>query len=622
MIFCCYPVGRILGLPGYLPSSIAGLIFVSAPIAIIANFNALLSSILIESLPIILVLNFVIWHIVSWHERSRGQFTTEGNVIFLGLGLALSLLIIFWVYQFNSAEYYLFDSHEYYFASIPLELNIADYESRLRMFFAYPFEWAKYYFLQGTSLALIISQVDDPNFFTVKIAKFVIAILTFLAVSEMFWRYPDIIKNKYQNEAHIIRNERILTFSSMFILFFMFSTVYFFAFTWGFKSNNFLAFSCAMLFSIARIRSKIAESHVWLLLLAICQLKALPACMMSLMIIMLSDAGFGVKSPLREPKLILSRGHRLFLENKKIGSIFLGLLFLCIIYAITALMAPSSSYVDTFKIQLSFPFDWWILVPEANLLVKVWEDFFGLFVNKILQFLFYPSALDFTALNLVYSFFALLNEKVGDLVFPLSFIASSLLAIRYFDEKKHKVAFLSITCSLMISGLIFPPYTHAPVVSIFSFIWLVPVVLMIVALEKTKLKIGVGLVFCIVLYVYPLNLFFGNILNVGSTQLTSIVDAKSPVGAISRHDNQVRSNINRPRNYIYCAEGDPLFNEAVGGHTGRRVALTKDNLMNFEHLRNSLLLLRHVPGFEEEILRDPEEFELLVEQYSCSSKNK
>ena len=157
------------------------------------------------------------------------------------------------------------------------------------MFFAYPFEWAQYYFLQGASLALLISQISDPNFFTVKIAKFIIAILTFSSVSEMLWRYPEILNKKYPIEARTIKNERIVAFSAIIILFLLFSTFYSFAFTWGFKSNSFLAFSCTLLFSISRIRSKIGESYVWLILLGICQLKALPVCIISLTFIILTD---------------------------------------------------------------------------------------------------------------------------------------------------------------------------------------------------------------------------------------------------------------------------------------------------------------------------------------------
>ena len=147
---------------------------------------------------------------------------------------------------------------------------------------------------------------------------------------------------------------------------------------------------------------------------------------------------------------------------------------------------------------------------------------------------------------------------------------------------------------------------------------IIPFIHILVNYKKTKIKIAIGLLVVVIGYIYPFNLFYANILSAGSPQHISKIDFTFPVGAISRKDKQVRSNVNRPSNYIYCSKGDPLYNEAVGGHIGRRVALTKENLMSFEKLRNSLLVLRHIPGFEEQMLRNPEAFEQRVEQYSCT----
>ena len=71
------------------------------------------------------------------------------------------------------------NSHQAYYAGVPLEILQADYSSRLRILDNYPLEYPRFHFFHGSSVANLLPLVDKPNFFDYELGN--ICILAGLA---------------------------------------------------------------------------------------------------------------------------------------------------------------------------------------------------------------------------------------------------------------------------------------------------------------------------------------------------------------------------------------------------------------------------------------------------------
>ena len=590
IIFSCYPIGRIIGVSGYLPSAISGLIIISTPIAILANFNASWSSFLVQILPVILLLVLTLI-IVNTITRSVLKVTISlDKILFFIVGLICCAFIVFWTYTFNSTERYYFDSHEYYFAAVPLELHIAEYASRLRIFFAYPYEWSQYYFLQGASLALVTSLVDDPNFFTIRLAKFTFAIITFAALAEMLWHYSDIFNKKGSVKEHSLKKKLVATSAALLILFAMLSSIYHFAFTTGFQANSFLSFVCVMCFAITRMRLKFAESYVWILLLTISQIKTLPVCVFGTIIMMYYDGTTGSTLTWKSPQKLFHKTCEFFAANKYNGVVILGLLTVCSIYSVATMMTPASNHSGSpFGFQSSFPYGWWIAVPEISLIKNLWDFVASLLIERAAPL---QSHINEEIKNIV----SVVFNKVGNLAYPLAILGSSWLAVKYIANRHFKIGVYSLVTPTVILAFYIEPFAHPQVVSIFSFMLLVAFVIIVVTSRGIKAVAVCSTMICLSFYLSPVSFFLGGIVRVAPPRIELASTSEMHERIIDKNDIRVRSNFKQPRDFVYCSADEPFHNEAVGGQLGRRVALTDQNL---SQRQNPTIIHRHISELNE-----------------------
>ncbi|MDA8882275.1 hypothetical protein N9I90_06180 [Alphaproteobacteria bacterium] len=586
LIFSCYPIGRLIGISGYLPSAIAGLIIISSPIAILANFNASLSAFLVNTLPIILLLILILKvvkiFILNW-EKFEVSF--DKFLLFL-IGIVNCALIIFWTYTFDSNERYYSETHEYYFAAIPLELHIAEYSSRLRVFFAYPYEWSQFYFLQGASLALVTSLVTEPNFFTIRLAKFVMAIFTIAALAEILWNYTGVFYKKLNGENHILTKRLFAMSTALLFLFIMLSSTYFFAFTSGFQGNNFLAFGCVMCFAMARIKGQRAESYIWILLLIMGQLKTLPSCTFGLIIMMYYDGPFGTELSWKSPQKLIRKTFEFFSANKDTGRVILGLSAICSIYFVATMMTPGTNHSGRpFGLTSSFPYGWWIAVPEVNLMRNLWDFIITPFTESGTPLL--VNINDKSQLNFIEFF-----DKDNNIFFPLAILGSSWLMIRYTANVNFKVGVYSIVIPAALLSFFIKPFVHTQVVGTFSFMLLVAFTVIILRLKSIKAVAVCSSFIILSLYINPVSFFTSEIVRIA---LPDNEQAK----IIDKNDIRIKSSSDKPRNFVYCSNDDPFFNEAIGGHLGRRVALTDQNISQRKYMT---IIHRHISLLNEEKL--------------------
>ena len=593
IIFSCYPIGRLIGISGYLPSAIAGLIIVSSPIAILANFNASLSTFLVNTLPIILLLMLMLKVtkilVLNWRKI---EIRPDKSLLFI-IGICSCALIIFWTYTFHSTERYYFDSHDYYFAEIPLELQIAEYPSRLRIFFAYPYEWAQFYFLQGASLSLVTSLVPEPNYFTIRLAKFVLAIFTVAALAEILWNYSGVFCKALNGKSASLTKRLFRVSTALLFLVIMLSSTYFFAFTYGFKGNNFLALGCVMCFAMARINGQRAESYIWILLLIMSQLKTLPSCAFGLIIMMYYDSPFGTELSRKSPKKLIRKTFEFFSVNKKSGRIILGLSTICSIYTVTTMMTPGTNHSGSpFGLASSFPYGWWIAVPEVGLLRNLWDFFITPFLES--------AAAPLAQVNheLQFNFFRFFNRE-NNILFPLAILGSSWLMVSCTANHNFKVGVYSMVVPAAALSFYIKPFAQTQVVGTFSFMLLVGFTIIILRLKSIKAVAVCSSFVILSLSVNPVSFFASEIITVAPTENELATSSLTHARIIDRNDIRIKSNSSKPRDFIYCSKDEPLYNEAIGGHLGRRVALTDQNISQRE---KKTIIDRHISLLNQENL--------------------
>lgn len=82
----------------------------------------------------------------------------------------LAVLSVFRL-QHLSSEGVLINAHEAYYLGVPVEINKADYASRLRILDYYPSEWSRYHFFSSSILAIPLSVMTQQNLSGFLIAK-------------------------------------------------------------------------------------------------------------------------------------------------------------------------------------------------------------------------------------------------------------------------------------------------------------------------------------------------------------------------------------------------------------------------------------------------------------------
>lgn len=608
-----FAVGRSIGISGFFPAQIGGLVVYATPIAIIANFNGELASALISSTPLMLaVFNFIFYLNFLRSYRFNKEPAIQQGFTILGT-LVLIIFVLFWRSEYVSSEAYLFDSHDYYFAAIPLELLVADYPSRLRIYFAYPFEWARYYFLQGTALALLLSLFEGANFFSVKLGKYLLGICSIMGALELIMARDSKFAEFKFSERKQYFNSRLIRFCLALMLCVCVGTIYNFAFQWGTNANSFLSFGSAMFFSISRINGKRRESHIWLLILALSSLRNLPVCLVALCIIYLSDcySGFGLNDKSKMNLLHLKSA----LKSLTRSSYCLTMLcLLTFAYTVSTFLGkPASTTTKLIDMGFAFPSAWWILLPEFSFLIETIKSISNSFSNFALNM-----KLNVISEVLINYTNDGLNKKLEILV-PLLLLAGALLPNFSNLTSKDTHAFRVLGLTVFVFSFIFAAPIYAPVASVFSFVWL-PLILFTLSQSVVRVVIS-GLIFVFLLITGILQLAppLPSIIKTPTAGYESQINDGLLIDVVERKNPELQSLFQSEEPSIICKNTLPKFNEAWGGEFGLRVAYTSANLEKFEEIRNDIMVLRHISLFTEETLRDEVKFKSEVDLYACDS---
>ena len=571
------PIGRLLGISGFFPAAFAGLIVLSIPGAILVNFNALLGSVITQILAFVTGFLFAVICVL----RLVNNQLIKGDLIKLGLWafilITLLIPIYFWSSSYLSATEYVFESHDYYFASIPFEMRFADYHSRLRLFFAYPNEWAQYYFLQGVSISFLTSFIPHLDIFVVKIVKHFLGIITIFCAFELVISYFG-SKTAVSNDSKFYLGKRFIypLLSILVILALLFS-IYLFGFSWVIRSNGFLAFASVLCFMMARIRRDVLESYAWLMLLALGNLKAMPVCYTALVLIFLHDqAMFGYLRQRRWKSVIKSSVDFILTKQKK-GAALLFIGALNLIYAAVTISFEKSAEHASMNIQSSFTYAWWELVPEVQILRLLFDQ-----------------------LGLVYANF--------DFLVPFCIGFSALLVARAFRSSDLIGTVYYVFFPLVIFSFLFPPSFSAPLVSIFSFSLLVPIAIIVAKTGTTKNGLFVfPVILFLTFYFLPDNTkevsngggqpMFGNINNLVDHDEELIMDNElsGKKNSISTFDSEFIKYAKKPQGSLYCNHSQDLrYAEAFSGHLVHRLVVTQQNIKQSDRLTISLRFLKPI----------------------------
>ena len=577
LLLSCMPIGRLFGISGFFPAAFAGLIILSIPGAIFINFNALLGSFITQILAVVAGFLFALTFVL----RSVSKRLTKGDLVKLGLWafilITLFVPIYIWSSSYLNAPAYGFESHDYYFASIPFEMRFADYHSRLRLFFVYPNEWAQYYFLQGVSISFLTSYIPHLDIFVVKIVKHFLGIITIFCAFELVISYFRSESDLSHGLKFYFSKRFFYPLLSILVILALLFSIYLFGFSWGIRSNGFLAFASVLCFMMARIRQDVLESYAWLMLLALGNLKAMPVCYTALVLIFLHDqALFGYLRQRRWKSVIKSSVDFILAKQKKgVALLFIGALNL--IYAAVTISFEKSAEHASMNIQSSFTYAWWELVPEVQILRLLFDQ-----------------------LGLVYANF--------DFLVPFCIGFSALLVARAFRSSDLIGTVYYVFFPLVIFSFLFPPSYSAPLVSIFSFSLLVPFAIMVAKTGTTKNGLFVfPVILFLTFYFLPDNTkelsngggqpMFGNINNLIDHDEELIMDNELSGGkkSISKFDSEFIKYAKKPQGSLYCSHSQDLrYAEAFSGHLVHRLVVTQQNIKQADRLTISLRFLNPI----------------------------
>lgn len=150
-------------------------------ISIVINFNVYFANVLLKLAWSLIILSFIrdlIFDYDSLVIRIKPRIK-----IFL-LTTLVSLIIIFTYYYYSINYIFLYNGHDPYLFGIPFEILEGDYDTRLRVFDNYPFEWSKYHFFNGSVVSVLLIFSLSKNIFIYKACKLILLFYMFLSANE------------------------------------------------------------------------------------------------------------------------------------------------------------------------------------------------------------------------------------------------------------------------------------------------------------------------------------------------------------------------------------------------------------------------------------------------------
>ena len=155
---------------GFFSRVIIGASFIAAIVSGIVGINAKFGHYFINiSIGISFLAGFL--SLVQRIYRRKVIFRLNQDY-FWGLLVTLFLVVLsIFRLQHLSSEGVLLNAHEAYYLGVPVEINQADYTSRLRILDYYPYEWSRYHFFSSSILAIPLSVMTQQNLSGFLIAK-------------------------------------------------------------------------------------------------------------------------------------------------------------------------------------------------------------------------------------------------------------------------------------------------------------------------------------------------------------------------------------------------------------------------------------------------------------------
>ena len=157
---------------GFFIQAFIGSSFSAAITASLCAFSAISARYFVYiNLLSIVILNLYNFKIIlgslNTDRRSTWRKLTAGyqSLLFFLLSAFTLFVIYFRESARNLGGLVTVNSHQAYYAGVPLEILQADYGSRLRILDNYPLEYPRFHFFHGASVANLLPLVNHPNFF-------------------------------------------------------------------------------------------------------------------------------------------------------------------------------------------------------------------------------------------------------------------------------------------------------------------------------------------------------------------------------------------------------------------------------------------------------------------------
>lgn len=215
------------GRHGIVLHSVVGITFVAALVTFFAGFCAALCKYIIY-ISVFIGIYFTLKNILQKKRTLSDFYALVPIFIFLGI----VLYRLFELITIKNGIFH-YNSHLPYFSGIAIEIFKADYFSRIRIIDAYPYEWSKYHFFTGSSIAIPLVAFAQKNYISYLMSKFVL--LAFLG-GAIF----DCLREKYDLK------KAVLTFLFGFGLFFLYDRFLWCIFTQSFNTVLFFVLLCFM----------------------------------------------------------------------------------------------------------------------------------------------------------------------------------------------------------------------------------------------------------------------------------------------------------------------------------------------------------------------------------------
>jgi hypothetical protein len=385
-----YGFGKHIIQDGFFSKILAGIVVSTLPVAIFMNINAQFAHTIQVSLFVLTAMLSLFYLYKKINQETFRTLIVKNIFSILLVIIGIIIVIInsplnnYLSFTDNNIIFN-YNLHDGYFASMMLELDIANYNDRLRIFDFYPAKWSTYHFFNIAALSTLTAGFGDISLFYFYGARLSIVVIFLLVSFELI------------NQLKISKT-KVLFIMSLYILLIL--SHYYTLFHWNFFTSGALSVIAILLFTFnlyGKESSSAAsfETVFWLIIFSIATIRNVPIGLIGLFIYLFYNHKYLIAISTKYKIILLTTAILSFLYiiltilmggiidtiiNILLKKINITLIFLALFFFIISLILLMAFYKKIFyficnKINIVFSF---LLIIIILILLSYYVD-----MNKI-----------------------------------------------------------------------------------------------------------------------------------------------------------------------------------------------------------------------------------------------